>query len=141
MVNKKYIAIYLFLALLPIIILAIEYPSLPEMVAVRNNGVSPDDFENKIQLWFLPILTILLAIFGMFTPKLGSKKLMTVSVGLAEKVFVFVLFMFDFAFAIELSMAKGILANINLGLIVLVICILPIVFISVLGLILVKGKN
>ncbi len=140
MVNKKYKAIYLFLAIVPIITLAIIYPSLPEMVAVRNNGRSIEDFENKIHLWLLPTLTMLLAIFGMFIPKLESKKLSNVSRVIAEKVFVFVLLFFDFVFAIELNMATGTI-NVNLGLIVLVVCILPIVFITGIGMIQINSKN
>ncbi len=140
MVSKKYIAIYLFLALVPIIVLGIAYPSLPEMVAVRNNGRSPEDFESKIQLWLVPVLTVLIAIVGMFIPKLDRKKLLNVNRGIAEKVFVFVLLLFDLAFAIELNMASGAI-NLNLGLTVLVVSLLPILFIIVIGLIQSKSKN
>ncbi len=139
MVSKKYIAIYLFLALVPIIALAIVYPTLPEMVAVRNNGRSPEDFENKITMWLLPVLTGLFAILGMFIPKLDGKKLLNVKRGITEKVFVFLLLMFNLVFAIELNMASGAIA-VNLGLIVLVVSILPILFIIAVGFIQSKSK-
>ncbi len=140
MVSKKYIAIYLFLALVPIVFLAIEYPSLPEMVALRNNGRSPEDFENKIQLWLLPIMTVLFAILGIFIPKLDRKKLSNVTKDIGEKVFIFVLMMFDIVFAIELNMATGAILNVNYGLVVMAVCILPIIFITVIGLFESKSK-
>ncbi len=140
MFSKKYLIIYLFLALIPIIILAIEYPSLPEMVAVRNNGRSPEDFENKIQLWLLPIMTVLFAILGIFIPKLDRKKLMNANNNISQKVFMFVLMMCNIVFAIELNMATGAISNVNYGLVVMAVCILPIIFIIVIGLIESKRK-
>ncbi len=139
MVSKKYIAIYLFLALVPIVFLAIEYPSLPEMVALRNNGQSPEDFENKIQLWITPAIGLGLAITGIFIPKIPSKKKLNMSQSVIEKIFVVLMLVYDGVFALELSMAKGDLSNSNLAMTILLVSVLPIVVISVLGVI--QSKN
>ncbi len=139
MVSKKYIVIYLFLALVPVVFLAMEYSALPDMVALRNNGQSPEDFGNKINLWLTPTFGLLLAIIGVFIPKIPKKKKVNMSQSVTEKIFVVLLLVYDGVFAIELSMAKGGLSNSNLGMTVLLVSLLPIVVISVIGLI--KSKN
>ncbi len=133
MVNKKYILIYLCLALIPIVMLAIEYPALPEMVAVRNNGMKPEDFENKAQLWLMPIINLIIATVALYLPKLEKRRSLNIDGSIAEKMFVAIICLFDGVFAIELLMAKGTLTMSSFGMVIFVILIVPTIMTIVLG--------
>ncbi len=131
MIKDKYLVIYILLILLPLMVLLLVYPKLPEMIVVRNAGTLPSDFENKSTLFILPIINIFIGIMAIFTPILEKNKFTNLSINVTKKVFLFVLIIFNIVIYTEILMAMNII-TINTFLFMLFILLMPLFVIFII---------
>ncbi len=132
MVNKKYLLIYLFLAIVPIVVLGVIYPSIPEEIVLRNPGTANEGYGSKLNLWLLPIINCVIALLGIWSPTLSKKNLANVGQKTGEKIIVVVMVLLVSVFSMEVLMAKNIMTVGTFG-IVLFVLLMPIIVISIIG--------
>lgn len=98
MINKKYTALYLFLAVIPLIYVAMVFGGAPEIVPTHFNveGIA-DGFGSKWTLWILPVVVVVIAIVAMYTPFLTkfAKQKDDKSLNVVAKFNLIVLIMLD----------------------------------------------
>ncbi len=74
MPSKKYLIVYWIIALIPIIVTAIVYPSLPDIIPTHfgaNNEA--DAFGSKNSVWLLSIIFFILNLFVLGSAILAAK--------------------------------------------------------------------
>ncbi len=139
MVSKKYMFIYLFLAIAPMVLLGIVYPSLPAEIVLRNPGTPNEGYGSKLNLWLLPAINVIIALMGICSPTLSRKNLMNVGQKVGEKILVLVMVIFNIVIIIETLIAKNLMTVSAFGIALFVI-LMPIIVIFMIGIILRKSN-
>ncbi len=69
MVNKKYTAIYVLLALIPLIYLGFVFGDAPDTIPTHFNAEGfADDYGSKWTLFIMPVMVAVVAIAALFAP-------------------------------------------------------------------------
>ncbi len=108
MVSKKYVVIYLILAIVPIIVLGLLYPGLPDQIQMKSSGNPTSMYSGKFTLWLIVLLEFMVALAAIWSPTLSKKKKITISQSTAEKFYVWVMLYIDGLLVMFILEAKNI---------------------------------
>ncbi len=98
MVNKKYTALYVLLALIPLVYLGLVFGDAPDTIPTHFNAEGfADDFGSKWTLFIMPVMVAVVAIAALFAPFLTkfAKQKEDKSLNMVAKFNIAVLVMFD----------------------------------------------